>query len=318
MLQNLRKEFILMANIKNHLEYIVENTLNNPEEFIEKAEKRYIGIVNSVCDKIVSKKVNEIVMLAGPSAAGKTTTAHKIREQLQKLGHNSFTVSLDDFYGDAQNAPLDENGNPDFETVYALDLKELSKCLNELIEDKKSDLPLFDFMTGKRKEEKNTIVLEEGDVIIVEGLHALNPIITDTLPKEHLFKIYINVSSRIYDKNRHIVLNKRNIRFVRRLVRDYHFRNSSVSNTYKLWDSVTAGEDKYLFPYRNLADARINSIHLYETCVLKKKALDMLSDLPEDNSHFRDAKKLIKHLNKFPDLPIDMVPKNSLLREFLG
>ncbi|MPN44113.1 hypothetical protein SDC9_191674 [bioreactor metagenome] len=160
--------------------------------------------------------------------------------------------------------------------------------------------------------------MQKGDVIIVEGLHALNPIITDTLPKEHLFKIYINVSSRIYDKNRHIVLNKRNIRFVRRLVRDFNFRNSSVENTYRLWDSVTAGEDKYLFPYKDYADARINSIHLYEICVLKQEALKMLKDLPESDPHYKNAKTLIRHLEKFPNLSIDRVPEHSLLREFLG
>lgn len=289
-----------------------------PEVLIEKSEKRYQNIIENVSSRIIEGDGHEIVMLAGPSASGKTTTAVKIKKQLEKTGHKAYTVSLDDFYLTPGTGPVDENGDPDFETVYALDIELIEKCIGELIEKRESYLPEFDFVNKCRYLEKNHIKLNKGDVLIFEGLHALNPLITDKLPQQHLFKIYVSVSSRIYDKNRNIVLNKRNMRFVRRLVRDFNFRASSPENTYYLWQNVTAGEDKYLFPYRFLADARINSIHLYEPCILKNDAINMLREIDKDSPFRREAQKLIRSLEKFPEIPKEIIPEDSLLREFVG
>lgn len=307
-----------MARINNNLEYIKLNAVGCTDDFIAKSENRYKNIIENICYGITQGNGHEIVMLAGPSASGKTTTAGKICCQLEKMGHVAYTVSLDDFYLEPGKGPLDENGKPDFETVYALDLKLIEKCLQELIVKGESLLPEFDFLSKKRYIEKNHIKLDKGDVIIVEGLHALNPVITDNLPSEHLFKTYVSVSSRIYDKNRHIVLNKRNMRFVRRLVRDFNFRASSPENTFDLWQNVTAGEDKYLFPYRFLADARINSIHVYEPCILKNDAICMLEEITKDSIFYSDAQRLVRSLKKFPDIPKEKIPKDSLLREFIG
>lgn len=307
-----------MAKINNKLEYIRSGALENSELLIEKSESRYKNIIENVCAKIMEDGGHEIVMLAGPSASGKTTTAGKIKKQLENMGHKAYTVSLDDFYLIPGTGPVDENGDPDFESVYALDIELIEKCMSELIENRESYLPEFDFVKKCRYDGKNHIRLGKGDVLIFEGLHALNPVITDKLPPEHLFKIYVSVSSRIYDKNRNIVLNKRNMRFVRRLVRDYNFRASSPENTYYLWQKVTAGEDKYLFPYRFLADARINSIHLYEPCILKNDAINMLQGIEKGNPFRKDAQKLIRSLEKFPEIPKDKIPQDSLLREFVG
>lgn len=306
-----------MANINNELSFIAENALNNKVMLIEEAESRYKRIIESISEKINGDSSKKIVMLAGPSGSGKTTTANKIKEKLISYGHKAYTVSLDDFYKNIGEGPKNEDGSYDFESVESLDLELLHKCLEELIEKSESELPLFDFMTGRRKAEKNKIILEKDDVIIVEGLHALNPVITDTLPAENLFKIYISVSSRIYD-NEKIVLNKRNLRFIRRMIRDFQFRNSSVEHTYFLWPKVMAGEDKFLFPFKNNADVFVNSIHIYEPCVFRNEAIKLLSTVENSSENYDDAQKLISALNRFPEIEESSVPKDSLLREFLG
>lgn len=163
----------------------------------------------------------------------------------------------------------------------------------------------------------NEIILGKEDVVIIEGLHALNPVITDKIQGK-LLKIYINVSSRIYDEKGDIVLNKRNLRFIRRMVRDYKFRDSSVENTCRLWKNVTKGEDEYLFPYRDNADIKADTIHLYEPCVLKHQALRMIGEDDVSEEYKNDIYKIAKALDRFNDIEENLVPENSLLREFLG
>ncbi len=303
--------------MNNQLSFISGNVINNKDALIAEAELRYKNIVESIADKINGDSSKKIVMLAGPSGSGKTTTANKIKEKLISYGHKAYAVSLDDFYKNIGEGPKNEDGSYDFESVESLDLELLHKCLEELIEKSESELPVFDFMTGRRKKEKNKIVLEKDDVIIVEGLHALNPVITDTLPAENLYKIYISVSSRIYD-GEEIVLNKRNLRFIRRMVRDFQFRNSPVEHTYFLWPKVMKGEDEFLFPFKNNADIFVNSIHIYEPCVFKNEAIKLLSTVENTSVNYEDAQKLISALNRFPEIEKDFVPQDSLLREFLG
>ena len=306
-----------LSNINNELGFIVENALNNKENLNEKSETRYKNIIENIAEKINNDSSKKIVMLAGPSGSGKTTTAGKIKEKLASYGHKAYTVSLDDFYKNIGEGPKNEDGTYDCESVDSLDLELIHKCLQELITSSKSELPLFDFMTGRRKAEKNVITLQKDDVIIVEGLHALNPAITDTLPNENLFKIYISVSSRIYDGEK-IVLNKRNLRFIRRMVRDFQFRNSPVEHTYSLWPKVMKGEDKYLFPFKNNADVTVNSIHIYEPCAMKTQAIELLSGVEKSSENYESAQRLISALNKFPTIEKNLVPQDSLLREFLG
>ncbi len=307
-----------MAKINNTLEYIKEKARNEPAEFCYSCEKRYKSILDSVASHLNATTVSEIVMLAGPSSAGKTTTAKRLKASIEAGGHTSYTISLDDFYKNRQDSPRLSDGTLDFESVNALDLPFLSKTLYNLVTKGEALLPEYDFMTGTRKPELKRLKVSQRDIIIVEGLHALNPVITDTLPKDKLYKIYINVSTRIYDSRGNIVLNKRNMRFVRRLVRDYRFRGSSPENTYELWKTVCRGEDMYLFPYRENADVKINTIHLYETCVLKERALPLLKDISKNSEFYKDAQRLYKSLEKFPVMDTSLVPEDSLLREFLG
>ncbi len=306
-----------MININNRIEYI-EKAVQQPESFIEKCENIYNSKIKSIAKQIVDSGRTEIVMLAGPSSAGKTTTAKKLRRELAKLGAESHTVSLDDFYLNNCDSPRFPDGTPDYETVDALDIECFEKKMKELLEKGETDLPEFDFLKGERKEKYNHIAISPTDVIIVEGLHALNPVITEHLPKERLLKIYINVSSRIFGEGENIVLNKRNMRFIRRLVRDYRSRGNSVEETYKMWITVQYGEDTYLFPFKDKADIKINTIHLYETCVLRDVAIKLLSELDKDSEFHKEAQHLIRSLEKFPSLDSDLVPDDSLLREFIG
>jgi len=307
-----------MNKLNSKIEYINERAKTSPEEFIKECELRYQSIIDDIAQRIITEEGREIVMLAGPSSAGKTTTARKLSETLVKNGIKTYVLSLDDFYYNREDIPYLPDGSQDFETVDALDLECFQKCVNALLRGETVKTPVFDFPSGRRSETKyNEITLGEKDAVIIEGLHALDPKITEKISGK-LLKIYINVSSRIYDGEGNVLLTKRNMRFIRRMVRDYKFRGVTVNNTYKLWKNVTAGEDKYLFPYRDNADIKANTIHLYESCVLKHQALEMLQkdDISEE---FREkAELLCKALEKFNDISEQLVPEDSLLREFLG
>ena len=307
-----------MKNVINQLEIINERVCSSPQKFINECEEQYEKIIDNIAKTIVSKEGREIVMLAGPSSAGKTTTARKIRTSLEKQGFKAYVLSLDDFYLNREDIPYLPDGSQDYETVYALDLKCLENSLNALLRGEKVKTPVFDFTTGKRSETQfNELTLGKDDVVIIEGLHALNPIITEKIHGE-LLKIYINVSSRIYDENGSVLLNKRNLRFIRRMVRDYKFRDSTVENTCKLWKNVTKGEEEYLFPYRDNADIKADTIHFYEPCVLKHQALRMIRENSISEEYKKSISDIAIALEKFSDIEENIVPEDSLLREFLG
>ncbi len=306
-----------MSKIFNRADEINRMMLTTPQAVISGAEERYARVIDISVDWITSMGGREIVMLAGPSSSGKTTTAGKIAKELEKLGHKAFTISLDDFYKDAREA-LRNDGVPDFESVDALDLELIDEVFNRLLTTGESEMPIFDFNLAARSKKTNHIVLRDEDVIIVEGLHALNPKITDHLPEDRLVKIYISVSSRIVDKSGAVILSKRDLRFIRRMVRDYKFRNSSVENTYKMWPSVMRGEDEYLTPFKDNADIRINSIHVYEPCVFRPIAIPLLEQVERDSVNYENANHLIEVLSGFVAVDSDVVPPESLLREFIG
>lgn len=300
------------------LDDINKQVLNNSADFIKEAESRYSQIISSLADKINNAKEQRFIMLAGPSASGKTTSAKFLAAKLEKLGAHAHSISLDNFYKDQRDSPENEDGTPDYETVNALDLPLLDKCLNSLLKNGESELPIFDFVKGVRSSEQEFIKLEPRDIIIVEGINALNPKITDTLPKDSLLKLYVSVSSRIYDDDSNVLLGKREMRLIRRIVRDYQYRSSSVENTCWLWKSVLKGEDKYLFPYSDNADLKIDSIHSYEPCVFRTMAVPLLEEVAECSEYACIAKRLKECLAHFEPLSRDRVPDSSLLKEFVG
>ena len=306
-----------MAAIRNELEYINKQALTEPEAFIEKSEQRYRNIVASVAEKALSSHGHTLILLAGPSGSGKTTTAMKIAEAMAKQGVEAFRISLDDFYYEAEHMPLLPDGTPDIESVDALDLPLLNETLRSLLEDGVGSVPHFQFKTGKRTR-WDELRLDSDDVIILEGLHALHPKIAESLGNQQIIKVYISVSSRIYDAEQKIILHKRGLRLTRRILRDSQFRGTSAAETIAMWPAVTQGEDTYLTPCKPLADVLINSIHLYESCVFRNLVLPLLEEIPPESPSYKDGSRLARSLRRFEAISPDLVPAASLMREFLG
>lgn len=299
------------------IEEINERIINNPDEFISQCEESYHKNLRAVSEKITDSKGRKLVMLAGPSSSGKTTTALLLKKYIGESGRNAVTVSLDDFYIESAKAPKFPDGRPDFETVHALDIEMIISCLSELTEKGSALFPIFDFNAKKPSEEKKLLSIGENDVVIVEGLHALNTLITQPLEKEDMIKLYVSVSSRIFDDD-NVIFSKRDIRFIRRMIRDYKFRSSPVDFTFYLWKGVRTGEDKYLFPFRDLADIRIDTIHPYELCVYKETAEELLSHIEKESIYYSRACELRKKLSLLHKLSANYVPESSLLHEFIG
>ena len=298
------------------LEKINNSVLDNKDEFIRQCEKAYLTQLDRITEKIYSLDGRVLVMLAGPSSSGKTTTANILKRDIESRGRHAVVISLDDFYRDQTESFYFEDGTVDYETVKSLDTEYIIECMENFLHKGKADIPYFSFQT-KCREGYNEVRVCEDEIIIVEGLHALNPVITECLERENIIKLYVSVSSRIYNDGS-VFLTKRDIRFIRRLIRDYHFRNSSVENTFYLWKGVRMGEDRYLFPYSERADIKIDSIHPYEVCIFKDIAVKLLDHIGSDSIYYLSAKELKDKLSQFTSLGEDCVPCNSLLKEFIG
>jgi uridine kinase len=297
------------GSIRNELEHINGQALQCPEAFVRQSEARYRNIVSNIAGSALAQR-SQLILLAGPSASGKTTTARKIAEALAAAGVRAHKISLDDFYYELEDIPLLQGGARDIESVDALDLSLLQQTLRALLETGEGQVPHFSFKAGKRSR-WDALRLGPGDVIILEGLHALHPRIA---PPGRALKVYISVASRIYNQNRNIVLNKRALRLVRRILRDSQFRATAASETIAMWPSVTQGEETWLTPCKPQADFLVNSIHLYEPCVFGPLVLPLLRAQPMT----KQAAQLAAALRRFQALPQRLVPADSLLREFLG
>ena len=290
----------------------------NPSEFIKTAEKNYLKEVYDAAKRIADNDSIKIVSLAGPSASGKTTTAHILCERLKIIGEKPIVVSLDDFYYPPDKLPILPDGKRDYESVNSLNLELIKKCFTEIITFGKTMLPKYDFLVKKSIPEHTLADITDNGIVIVEGLHALNPIITDLVPKENIFKIYISVNCSINDDFGEQMLSSRQIRRVRRTLRDKIFRDSSVENTLKLWNGVVEGERKYLYCFKNTADAHIRTLHHFEPCVYRDKFVSLKNEINENTVCYEYFMRTIAAIEKFKSLPMSVVPENSLIREFIG
>ncbi len=297
-------------------DYINRRIRENAGEFIRECEKSYRDKISEIVEEISEKPGRELVMLAGPSSSGKTTTAKILRSSFEAKDRKARVISLDDFYHDQNLNFTFEDGTTDYETVKALDTGLITKCLSSLMESGKCSLPKFSFHSKKR-EGYEDISCDKDEIIIVEGLHALNPVITDPVQNESMKKLYVSVSTRVADEDG-VLLSKRDLRFVRRLIRDYHFRSSEVEYTFYLWKGVRMGEDRYLFPYSGRADKKIDSIHPYEPCLFKNEAIKLLDLIAEDSVYYSSAVSMKNKLSCFTDITQQQIPADSLLREFIG
>lgn len=318
-----------MRNSENRYR-VFENDLSNinrraaasPKEFIRESEREYrASLTEAACFLERRTGSIRIVMLAGPSSSGKTTTARVLMEILREMGIYSIDVSLDDFYKPHENSPVLPDGRPDFESPDALDIPQIGRCLKEIMEHHRSDLPIFDFSTHMPSVKRRCVELPEHSVVIVEGLHALNPVITQGLPEDGLLRVYLSVKQGVKEGGSEQI-SPNDVRFLRRLVRDYRFRSSAPEKTLELWPDVMAGEYKYIKPFRPIADFNINTFHSYELCVLKEPALALLDQIEETKEQMRKNGEWLRGikelLQKVSPLPADLIPESSILKEFIG
>lgn len=289
----------------------------DPSWLIRKEGERYEKEVRDIAARLASVSGRRLVLLSGPSASGKTTTAFKLEERLRALGREACTVSLDNFYRGYGKAPRLPDGSYDYESVEALDLPLLETCMQELLHNGETQLPVFDFHTHSPKEERIPLRLAEGSVVIFEGIHALNPLLRRHLPEQNLFKIFINVMSPVMDGDE-VLLSARDLRLVRRLLRDIRYRNSSIENTMDMWRQVVRGEDLYLFPFAGTADVSFDTTQAFEPAMLGAQLLPLLSEVSETSIYAATIVRLIDALSRFEPLAEDLLPPESLLKEFVG
>lgn len=297
---------------------LINDAAKTPEKLVCCAEKRYINDIFAVAKTIADNDNIKIVSLAGPSGSGKTTTAHILCDRLSQLGEKVIVVSLDDFYLPEEELPLTEEGERDIESVNALNIELIRKCFTEIITTGKTILPRYDFSTKKSIPNDREADITNHGIIIAEGLHALNPIITDLVPRENIYRMYISVNCSIEDAFGEQLLSSRQIRLVRRILRDKVFRGSSVNNTLSLWNGVIEGERKYLYPFKNTADVLIKTLHEYEPCVYKDEFLKLVPEASKGNECYEYFMRVASAIEKFDSLYCEYVPRDSLIREFIG
>ncbi len=302
----------------DHLEQINAYAKARPESFIRRVEESFQESVREVADAVeASGGACKVIMLSGPSASGKTTTARKVMEELEKRGFGAVTISLDDFYLGEGKAPRLPSGEHDYESVHALDVPEIERCLLSLMLNGACDMPVFDFPARRPSPERRHVELGERDIAVVEGIHALNPLITEHLPEQGMLKLYISVKQGLKDADGE-VLSHQDIRLIRRVVRDYQYRGALPEESLAMWDAVCAGERRYIQPFKRTSDQTINSIHIYEPCVFRAIATPLFAMIPAESPHAPLAQRLISALQRFEPIENALVPANSLLREFLG
>jgi uridine kinase len=270
-----------------------------------------------IADMIYEQKGIKLVLIAGPSSSGKTTFARRLGVQLRVNGIMPIPISLDDYFVDRELTPLDENGEYDFESIYALDLELFNTHLEQLLRGEEVEVPNFNFKKGRREWSGEKIKLPENGVLIVEGIHGLNEMLTSSIPKENKFKIYISALTQLNLDN-HNRIATTDVRIIRRIVRDFLSRGYSAEDTLKMWPSIRRGERKNIFVFQEEADVMFNSTLVYELCVLKKHALKELIKITEESPVYYEALRLKSFLNFFKEVEEDIVPENSILREFVG
>lgn len=259
----------------------------------------------------------QLVMIAGPSSSGKTTFSHRLSIQLKTHGLNPHPIAVDDYFVERDKTPLDEEGKPNYESLYAIDLETFNRDMTDLLRGKTVELPSFNFKTGHREYRGNYKTLRDSDILVIEGIHGLNDKLSYSLPREKKFKIYISAltSLNIDEHNR---ITTTDLRLLRRMIRDARTRGASGQKTINMWPSVRRGEEEYIFPFQEDADVMFNSALIYELSVLKLYAEPILFGIDRDSEEYVEAKRLLKFLDYFLGVSSEVVPQNSILREFIG
>lgn len=297
----------------------LNKAVNNGEidEYIKISEALHEKKVAYIADQIGADLDKKIILISGPSSSGKTTFAKRLAIQLKVLGIKPVNISLDNYFVDRKDTPIDENGEYDFETIKALDIKLFNQNLVDLLSGKEVLLPKFSFENGERFYDDERLKISDKAVLIVEGIHGLNPMLTPSIGNKNKYKIYVSALTSI-SMDGHNRIPTTDNRLIRRIVRDFKYRNYSAQNTIKRWPSVRRGEEKYIFPYQEEADIMFNSALFYELGVLKTFAEPILRNVPESSSEYKEAFRLLKFLTFVAPISNEHIPTTSIVREFLG
>lgn len=269
-----------------------------------------------IADRIVEEN-KRIVLIAGPSASGKTTFSHRLSIQLRVHGKNPHPIGLDNYFINRANIPLEPDGTQNYEKLSTIDIKQFNEDLNALLEGKPVNLPHYNFLTGKREYENDVIVLGDNDVLVIEGIHGLNPELTPFIEEKEKFRIYISALTML-NIDEHNRVPTTDGREIRRMVRDSIFRGETAASTIARWPSVRKGEEEYIFPFQEEADVMFNSATIYELSVLKQYAEPLLFQVHKDAPEYPEAKRLLKFLDYFLGIDSNAIPSNSIIKEFIG
>lgn len=301
---------------KSLLEVSEINERAKKDNYIEWCENEYSARLRGIADEVTAHGA-KVIMLSGPSASGKTTSAKKLAVEFMLHGINATVVSLDDFFIEVDRYPRSSDGTPDMEHVGALNIERIHTCLNEVIETGKTVMPQFDFIKRRPGDEEKELIIGGGDILIVEGIHALNPLLLEGVRADKIFKIYAGLRTEYAEDGKRII-STREIRIIRRLIRDYYFRGNSVRNTLEYWHRILEGEKKWIKPFKVNADMLLNTSLEYEPCV----TIPILSLICEDETQGEDYRPVLLRLQelfrRFEPMNVANVPKNSVIREFYG
>ncbi len=270
-----------------------------------------------IADQIAARHDVKLVLLAGPSSSGKTTTCKRLSIQLLTCGLKPLQISLDDYFIDRDKTPLDANGEYDYESIHALNIAIINEQFNALFKGEEIELPRYNFQTGKSEKSGKRLKLGPNDIVVVEGIHALNPELTAQIPEQQKFRVYVSALTTIL-LDEHNYIPTTDNRLLRRIIRDYKYRGVSAQESIHRWPSVRAGEERWIFPYQENADAMFNSAMLYELAVIKQQAEPLLEQVPENCEEYAEAHRLLKFLRYFHAISYRQLAPTSLLREFLG
>lgn len=327
------KQEKMLDVFKEHLNWMNIMGVNNVGDLNKSCEAGHATDLINVAEALQEKKIARIaddiyrrgvegspvrmVLISGPSSSGKTTFSKRLSVQLMTNGLRPYPIALDNYFVNREDTPRDASGDYDYESLYALDLPQFNADLQELLQGKEIELPTFNFTTGKREYRGDRLRIDEHTILILEGIHALNPELTPLIPNEWKYKVYVSALTTISLDDHNWIPTTDN-RLLRRIIRDFNYRGYSAQETISRWPSVRAGEDKWIFPYQENADAMFNSAMLYELAVLRHHAEPILSSVPRNCPEYSEAYRLLKFIKYFTPVQDKEIPPTSLLREFLG
>ena len=315
----MERKSLVVTEHKEHidLEQINYRAAEDLEDLVWDSEQRYLSQIRQTVDTFCSAlSSNRIILLAGPSSSGKTTTSYILQKELRHRGIKTLSISLDDFYKSREEAPFLPDGTQNFELPELIDIDYLIYCLAELQRRGSFSFPIFDFVEGRRSHKERELQFDQHTAIVVEGLHALTPLITEKSLFQNALKVYISIKSEYYLRNKRVI-STREMRLIRRLIRDYNFRGCAPQETLRMWKNVVEGEDLYIRPFRMGADFWIDSLHLYEPLAYHKVFLDLVQQIDEQTPYYGLIDRLKTAMGCFPQMDLTRIPKDSMLREFI-